>query len=132
MARVSMVVSAGPIGAPLRAVDEDRVETFTWSIVGDLAGLVAVNSSTGQISQAAPTLDFEAVTQVVVTVRVADHGGRTADALVRLVWTRCLAPHCTCVLSVSTLVVMCGTSARAHFLTTTACFPVLVLCIAVV
>jgi hypothetical protein len=60
--------------------DDDVNEVFAWHILaGNDDGAFALESTTGQLSQAAPALDFETRTQYVLTVQVtgSDHGGLT-------------------------------------------------------
>ncbi|MDD4789553.1 MAG: cadherin repeat domain-containing protein, partial [Pirellulales bacterium] len=65
-----------PVGT-LAAADPDRpAQTLTYAITaGNGAGVFAINSASGQITVASnSTLDYETISQYVLTVQVADDG----------------------------------------------------------
>jgi hypothetical protein len=65
-----------PVGT-LAATDPDRpAQTLTYAITaGNGAGVFAINSASGQITVASnSTLDYETISQYVLTVQVADDG----------------------------------------------------------
>ena len=63
--------TAGAIGAPLLVTEQDAGDTLTWTLSGANASLFAISSS-GQLSAAAPGLDYEASATRTVTVTVSD------------------------------------------------------------
>ena len=63
--------TAGAVGAPMLATEPNSGDTLTWSLTGANASLFAISSS-GQLSVAAPGLDYEAAATRTVTVKVSD------------------------------------------------------------
>jgi hypothetical protein len=58
------------IGPPLSAVDEDLGEIFSWTVVSGGDGVIGIHPTTGQLTQLAAALDFEATRTYVLTVQV--------------------------------------------------------------
>ena len=63
--------TVGAIGAAMLATELNSGDTLTWSLTGANASLFAISSS-GQLSVAAPGLDYEAAATRTVTVKVSD------------------------------------------------------------
>ncbi|MGI6417730.1 MAG: cadherin domain-containing protein [Thermoguttaceae bacterium] len=69
--------AVGTLVGTVTATDPDRpAQTLTYAITaGNASGLFAIHSATGQITLADnSTLDYETISQYVLTVRVADNG----------------------------------------------------------
>lgn len=68
---------AGYFIGQLNAVDQDVGQTLSWTITGGNPGNVFALSSTGQLTIASPTLNFESTPVVNLQVTVTDNGNPT-------------------------------------------------------
>ncbi|MDZ4686728.1 MAG: cadherin repeat domain-containing protein, partial [Planctomycetaceae bacterium] len=71
----------GHVVGTVVASDPDVGQTLTYAITaGNTGNVFAINASTGQITVASPTLNFEGINQYNLTVQVTDNGAPTSSS----------------------------------------------------